>query len=336
MYKKPALRFAVFIAALYASAVLGQSQPIPIRIGWQPVANGPFYVAKNRGLFEKAGLEPSYFKFLSGPAMFAALQSNSIDVTDFGVSAFVAGIANGIPIAAIGVAFDDAKVNALIARPGTGIKSISDLKGKRVAATRGSLSFLGLAVALNKHQMSFNDIKYLNMALPAMMPAFQNADFDAVWIWEPWAQKMVVDGGQIVATLDDFDVRGDVWAARKEWLKQQPEAAVRFIQAVDLAAQMIRRDPNVMTADVAEAFAISPTMARDIMSQVTMPTVSEQLDPDSRLSMMHFATGKRGLAAVVKSTVEVFTREGIVKSFPPLESVFDSQPMMGYVKLNKR
>ena len=317
------------------SVVLAQSKPIPIRIGWLPDANGAFFVAKSQGLFEKVGLEPTYFKFISGPVTFAALKSDSIDVTEFGVSAFVAGLANGIPMAAIGVAYDDGKVNALVARPGTGIRSIPDLKGKKVAATSGSLSFLGLVVALHKYRMSFNDINYLNVPVTAMVPAFRNASIDAAWTWEPWAQRMVADGGQIVATLDEFGVGDDVWAARKAWLKQQPEAAIRFIHALDLAAQMIRRDPNVTTAYVAEAFNIPPTMARDIMSRVAMPTVSEQLDPESKHSVMHFATGKKGLAASIKTTAEIFVQQDIIKSFPPIESVFDSQPMMGYAKLKR-
>ena len=329
-------RFLVLIAALGAGLANAQSAPIPIRIGWLPDANGAFFVAKSQKLFEKVGLQPNYFKFLSGPATFAALQSDSIDVTEFGVSAFVAGVANGIEMVAIGVAYDDAKVNLLVARPGSGIKAVRDLKGKKVAATRGSLSFLGLAVALQKNQLTFKDIDFRNVPVTAMIPAFQNADIDAAWTWEPWAQRMVAEGGQVVASLNDVGVGGDVWAARKEWLKQQPEAAIRFIQALDLAAQMIRRDPALTTADVTEAFAISPAMARDIMSQVETPTVSEQLDPESKYSVMHFATGKKGLAASIKTTAEFFIQQDVIKSFPPIESVFDTSPMTSYAKTIKR
>lgn len=331
MLRKSVLGLAL-LPVLYPRVVLAQSQPIPINIGWLPDANGPFFVAKDHGLFEKAGLAPTYYKFNSGPVMFAALKSNSIDVTEFGVSAFVAGLGNGIPMAAIAVAYDDARANALVARSGTGIRSILDLKGKRVAATRNSLSFLGLVTALQKNNMSLSDIIYFDVPVTAMIPTFQHGDVDAVWTWEPWAQKIVAGGGKIVATLDDVGIGNDVWAARKDWLKAQPEAAIRFITALDLATELIRRDPNSTTTAVAEAFNIPPEMARDIMKLVGMPTIAEQLDPESKYSVMHFATGKKGLAAAVKRAAEIFEQQGVIKAFPPLSSVFDPQPIMDYAK----
>lgn len=330
---KTLLSGLLVIGALSGSLAVAQTQPIPIRIGWQPDANGVFFVARKQKLFEKVGLQPEYVKFLSGPAMFSAMQSKSIDVSEFAVSPFVAGVAQGVAMVAISVAFNEGKVNALVARPGSGIKSIRDLKGKRVAATRGSLSYLGLARALHRNQMTFEDIKYLNMAVPTIIPAFQKGDIDAAWAWEPWAQRMAAEGGQIIAILDD--IVGDLWAAHKDWLKQQPEAAVRFIEAMDLAAQLIRKEPDLTTADIAEALAIPQDMARDIMSKVESPTVREQLDPNSPNSVMHFASGERGLGASVKATADFFLQQGIIKSFPPLNTVFDPTPITTYAKRQK-
>ena len=321
------------VVALTSNVALAQPQPIPIRIGWQPDANGVFFVAQKHKLFEKVGLQPTYFKFLSGPAMFSAMQSKSIDVSEFAVSPFVAGVANGVPMVAISVAFNEGKVNALVARPGTNIKGIADLRGKKVAATKGSLSYLGLARALYRNKMSFDDIEYLNMPVPQIIPAFRHGDIDAAWAWEPWAQRMAADGGQIIATLGD--IVGDLWAAHKDWLKEQPEAAVRFIDAMDLAAQMIRKDPELTTADIAEALAIPLTMAREIMSKVESPTVREQLDPKSNNSVMHFSAGDKGLAASIKATADFFLQQGIIKSFPAISAVFDPAPIMTYAKRPK-
>jgi taurine transport system substrate-binding protein len=322
------------VVALTSDVVLAQPKPIPIRIGWQPDANGVFFIARKHKLFEKVGLQPDYFKFLSGPAMFSAMQSKSLDVSEFAVAPFVAGVANGVPMVAISVAFNEGKVNALVARPGTNIKSIADLKGKKVAATRGSLSYLGLARALHRNKMGFDDIEYLNMPVPQIIPAFQHGDIDAAWAWEPWAQRMVADGGQIIATLDD--IVGDVWAAHKDWLKSQPEAAVRFIEAMDLAAQTIRKDPELATADIADALGIPPAMAQDIMNKVESPTVREQLDPNSNNSVMHFATKDKGLAASIRATAEFFLQQGIIKSFPAIDAVFDPAPIMTYVQRQRR
>ena len=330
-----ALVATVLGTGLMASPAAAQTKaddikPIAIRIGWQPDANGVFFVARKYNLFEKVGLTPEYVKFLSGPAMFAAMQSNSIDVTEMTVSPFVNGVSNGIPMVAIAVAFNEGKVNALVARKGAGITSVKDLKGKKVAATKGSLSYFGLARELAKNGMTLSDIDYLNMTVPTIIPAMQHGDIDAAWAWEPWAQRLVADGGTIIGTVDD--IIGDVWAARKEWLAANPEAATRFIAAMALAAKKIRDEPDITTPDVAEALAVSPAMAKEIMTQVVSPTAAEQLDPNNPNTVIDFASGKKGLGASIKSTADFFQQQGLIKGFPPLETVFDPTPLQNYSK----
>lgn len=317
-------------ASLATGSACADTKLIDINIGWQPDANGVFFVARKYNLFEQVGLRPNYVKFLSGPAMFAAMQSNSIDVTEMTVSPFVTGVSNGIPMVAISVAFNEGKVNALVARQKSGIASVKDLRGKKVAATKGSLSYFGLARELAKNGMSLTDINFLNMTVPTIVPAMQHGDIDAAWAWEPWAQRLEQDGGTIIATVDD--IVGDVWVARKEWLKANPEAAVRFVAAMDLAAKKIRAEPDITTPDVAEALAVSPAMAKSIMSQVISPTAVEQLDPNSPNTVIDFASGKKGLGASIKSTSDFFKEQGLIKDFPPLETVFDPTPLQAYSK----
>lgn len=326
-----ALALAAGVLGLVASpAMAEETKAIAIRIGWQPDANGVFFVARKYNLFEQVGLKPEYVKFLSGPAMFAAMQSDSIDVTEMTVSPFVSGLSNGVPMVAISVAFNEGKVNALVARKGSGIASVKDLRGKKVAATKGSLSYFGLARALAENGMSLSDVDYLNMTVPTIVPAMQHGDIDAAWAWEPWAQRLVADGGTIIDTVDD--IIGDVWVARKAWLAANPEAAIRFIAAMDLAAKKIRAEPDITIPDIAEALAVEPAMAKEIMAQVVSPTAAEQLDPDNPNTVIDFAQGKKGLGASIKSTSDFFRQQGLIKAFPPLETVFDPTPLQAYGK----
>lgn len=311
-----------------ATNAIAEDDPIDIRIGWQPDANGVFYVAREHKLFEKVGLNPSYVKFLSGPAMFSGVQSRSVDITEMTVPPFVAGIAQGVDMAVISVAFNEGKVNALVSREGSGISSVKDLKGKKVAATKGSLSYFGLARELDRNGMSLEDIQYLNMSVPTIIPAMQYGDIDAAWAWEPWAQRLEADGGTIIATIDD--VIGDLWVAHKDWLSENPEAAVRFIEAMDLAAKMIKDEPELTTEAVAEALSVPTEMAREIMSKVVSPTAAEQLDPTGPNTVIDFASGTKGLGASIKKVSEFFESQGIIENFPPLETVFEPAPIMTY------
>lgn len=307
-----------------------QDKPIPIRVGWQPDSNAPFYVARKAKLFEKVGLDPTFIKFLSGPAMFAAFQSESIDVGELTVSPFVGAIANGVQIVGIAAAFNESKVNLLLVPADSPAKTIKDLRGKKVAATRGSLSYLGLALDLKNNNMSFEDIVYMNMPVAAIIPAFQHGDIDAAWVWSPWAQRLQASGGRVIGTVPDMAT--NLWSARRAWLARNNEAARRFIEALDMGAQMVKRNPELAIPEMAQELSIPTEMARELKQKVTMPTAEEQIDPLSSSSVVDFKTGDRGLAATVKLTSEFFLKEGIIKSFPALDTVFDAGPISSYAK----
>ena len=69
-----------------------------IRIGWQPAGFFEFFLAREDKFFEKSGLQPTFVKFLSGPAMFSALKSGEIDVTFGGTPPLVYALAQNLDV----------------------------------------------------------------------------------------------------------------------------------------------------------------------------------------------------------------------------------------------
>ena len=210
---------------------------IPITIGYQVDAEAAFFLAKETGAFQKAGLNPTFTQFLSGPAQFAALANNSIDIGEFGITPYVAGLANSGKMVAIMVGDDVTKSNGLVVRPGSGISSIADLRGKRVAAVKGSSSYYGLLKALQKNHMTLSDIKYLNLTAAVIIPTYQHGEVDAVWIWAPWVGKLESMGAKLLITNGDVGaITPSFWAANKE--------VARFAQAGGRAVRqgVLRRD----------------------------------------------------------------------------------------------
>jgi taurine transport system substrate-binding protein len=89
-------------------------------------------VARDLKLFEKAGLAPTYVKFVAGLPMIAAAQSKSIDVADLGTVPFLVGLSQGVDWVMIGISMEGAYAEGVTARKDSGINTLADLKGKRI------------------------------------------------------------------------------------------------------------------------------------------------------------------------------------------------------------
>ena len=89
-------------SALTAPRALAES-PLPIKIGYQTGADWLLFVAKDQKLFEKAGLAPTYVKFVAGAPMIEAVRSGSIDVATLGSVPFLIGLSQGVDWVMIGI-----------------------------------------------------------------------------------------------------------------------------------------------------------------------------------------------------------------------------------------
>jgi len=120
--------------------------------------------AQKKGLFEKIGLKPNFVKFVAGAPMMAAAQSKSIDVATVGMVPFLSGVGQGIPWVAIGFHVAGPRGEGIIARKGAGIRTLADLKGKRIGYFRASTAHYGLFMALQKNGIAPNQVTLLSMA----------------------------------------------------------------------------------------------------------------------------------------------------------------------------
>ena len=165
---------------------LGATASTKIRFGWQPTLNGArYFIAHDEGLFAKNGIEVEQIKFLAGPPFFAAFQSGSIDVGFMGTPPASVGIAQGVPMKIFAVENYAPGSEGLIVTAKSGINSLKDLRGKRIAAQRGTSGEYGLITGLKSVGMTLKDIDYLTLDVTALLPAFTNGNIDGGWYWEP-------------------------------------------------------------------------------------------------------------------------------------------------------
>ena len=203
---------------------------------------------------------------MSGPPTLAALQSGDIDVSFLGSALVIAGIAQGIDYKIIMPANEGLALSALVARNDFGISSLKDIKGKKIASTKGASTYMAVLKALELQKLSLSDISFVDLPVPSMIPAFVHKSVDAIWVWSPWSSKLAAENGKVVAGMQDvkIDWAQQLWVARTEWLKNDPEAARRLMKAMDLATSALQGNPAPAVQAVADTLAITPQMAREI------------------------------------------------------------------------
>ena len=242
-------------AALGAAPAWAQKTDRVFRIGHQ---KGWLSLLKARGTLEKRlsplGVSVTWTEFNAGPVQLEALNVGSIDFGDVGEAPPIFAQAAGAPLVYAGATVPRPALEAVIVPKDSPIRSIADLKGKRVAYNKGSNVQYFLVKLLEKNGLKYSDVQSVFLAPPDARAAFERGAVDAWVIWDPFlaaAQKTldarlladatgVVNNRAYYFTSRDFATKNsDVLRIAIEevnaidtWASKNKEAAAAELSAV--------------------------------------------------------------------------------------------------------
>jgi sulfonate transport system substrate-binding protein len=184
-----------------------------VRIGHQKF--DPFTLVKARGGLEKRlqplGVSVEWKEFQSGPPMLEALNVGSIDIGRTGDAPPVFAQAANAPLLYIGGSAPKDRSSGILVPADSAIQTLGDLRGKKIAFTKGSSANYLLAKALKSAGIKWTDIEPANLTPADARAAFQQGNVDAWVIWDPFyaaaqAQKdvRVVKDSKGLAANRDF------------------------------------------------------------------------------------------------------------------------------------
>ncbi|MCW5687358.1 MAG: aliphatic sulfonate ABC transporter substrate-binding protein [Pseudolabrys sp.] len=241
---------ALALAVGVGSFAHAADKPKELRIDWATY-NPVSMLIKDKGWFEKEfakdGISIRWVQTLGSNKALEFLNAGSIDFGSTAGSAALVGRINGNPIRAIYV-YSKPEWTALVTRKDTAIKSVADLKGKRVAVTRGTDPHIFLVRALQKAGLTEKDIQPVLLQHPDGATALIRGDVDAWAGLDPMmAQAEIRDGAKLFYRDADANTYG-ILNVREEFAKDHPDLVKRVLAVYETARKYAVAHPDELEA----------------------------------------------------------------------------------------
>lgn len=286
---------ALLVAAAVASLALagcsvdhsGQDAAKPtIRIAYQTFPSGDLIVKNNKWLEEAL---PDYnikwTKFDSGADINTAFIAKELDFGALGSSPVARGLSAPLNIPyKVAFVLDVAGDNeALVARNGSGVNTIADIKGKRVGTPFASTAHYSLLAALAQNNLSPSDVQLVDLQPQAIPAAWERGDIAAAYTWLPTLDDLRKTGKDLITSRQlakDGKPTLDLGAVSDEFAAAHPEVVDIWRQQEARALTTIKNDPNAAAKAIASEIGLSPEDVAGQLKQGQYLTPEELTSPE--------------------------------------------------------
>ena len=272
------------------------------------IGYGALYVAKEKGYFEKAGLDVDLRVIEASSDAIAAMQAGRIDVVASTIDNFSLFAGNGANLSLL-IGLDESSGGDGIVAKNT-IASVPDLKGQTIAVQMGSVSQFLLSEALDKAGLKLSDVKTIDMKSGDAGAAFVAGRVAAAVTWQPWLSKAgATSFGKIL--IDTRTLKGlivDALAARSDFAKQHEADFKAFTDAYYQGVDYMAKNPE-------EAEEI---IGRNLkMNKETVESSLKDVRFFSKSDNATFFTGAgSGAVKLANDAGEFYHRIGVLRATP--------------------
>ncbi len=252
----------IFITLFISPLTVAHAAQDKIKIGWVfAMANAPILIAQAKGYFAEMGVEVNAITFSSGPLVHQALAAGELDMAYIGAPPVYHWFSRGLNSRIL------AKVNygqaAVMVRKGEGIKTVSGLRGKKMAGVRkgSGMDVLLRGYVLGEHAKLIpgKDLNIIPMKSGNMGPSLEQKVVDGAFIWEPFTSQFELRGSTEVI----FDMNKAIpkypWyiiMAMPDALKNKKSEIIKVLRAHKKAVDFLNSSPTAGNDIIAKAFKL--------------------------------------------------------------------------------
>jgi sulfonate transport system substrate-binding protein len=208
-----------------------------------------------------------------------ALNADAIDVTIGSITSAVGAFAGQSNFTIFGRQVDDGAGEGIVVKPDSGIGSVADLKGKKVAVNRGGTGEYLLLKALDKAGLSPDDVKRVYLPPADAGPAFASGQVDAWATWSAFTvlaqakyKARLIVGGKALGSQNDI-----VFVVRTKFLRDYPTLVSAVFDALRDRSAAAAADPEGTAKIAAKLQHVPVALARSIVATSNQPV--DAIDP---------------------------------------------------------
>lgn len=242
-----------------ASAQTAAGTPKELRIGYQKY--GTLVILKARGTLEKRlaekGVAVKWTEFPFGPPLLEAINVGSIDVGTTGEAPPIFAQAAGADLVYIGNEPPAPSAEALIVPKDSPVRTVADLKGKKIAVRKGSNANFLLVKLIENAGLKFSDVEVAYLPPADARAAFESGRVDAWAIWDPFlaaAEKQL--NARVVADGKGAVANHQFYLAARAYAEKHPEIVHILLDEIDKIDQWGRQNPKEVAKFIAPLIGI--------------------------------------------------------------------------------
>ncbi|HFF9487017.1 MULTISPECIES: sulfonate ABC transporter substrate-binding protein [Serratia] len=272
---------AALLLGLFGLPAGAQEKPQQITIGYQKA--NIFALLKYRGTLEKnlepQGIKVRWIEFPAGPQMLEGLNVGSIDLAATGDAPPAFAQAAKADLVYLAHSPPSPKTEAIVVPQDSAIRSVADLKGKRVALNKGSDVNYLLVSALEQAGLSYKDITPVYLPPSDARAAFQRGSVDAWVIWDPYyAEVETRANARLLKDAEGLVPHYTFYLASRRFAETYPDSAKQVIQQLGVLSDWANGHPQEAAAILAQSTGLDQAIwARAI---ARMPFGSQRMSPE--------------------------------------------------------
>ncbi|OBJ21624.1 ABC transporter substrate-binding protein [Mycobacterium colombiense] len=226
-------------------------------------------VIRDQHLLEKQGYNVTWVLSQGSNKANEGLRSKALDFGSTGGSPALLARANGTPIKTVDV-YAKGEWTALVVAKNSPINSVADLKGKKVAVTKGTDPYFFLLQSLATAGLSPADIEIVNLQHADGKTALERGDVDAWSGLDPFmAETIQQQGSRIIYRNPDFN-SGGVLNAREDFITAHPDSVQSVVNTYEEARKWATKHPAELAALLASQAKVSPSVAQEELGRTAL------------------------------------------------------------------
>ena len=229
---------------------LGRADAATVRIGYQK--NGSLVLIRKQDTLRALGVAADWVEFNSGPPILEALNAGAIDFGAVGDTPPIFAQAAGSDLLYVGGQPITGVNEAILVPTDSTIRTVADLRGHRLAFTKGSSAHAMVVNILAANGMKPSDVQAMYLQPPDAAAAFRTGALDAWAVWDPfYAIAQLEPTTRVLTTAESAAPSNSFFMAGRRFVEHQPATVTALLTAINQVANWAKAHPEELAQTMA-------------------------------------------------------------------------------------